>query len=218
MTAELLQPGGELVIKDAPPELRIQALETLPVPIELGEVYLTAKGIDRYGGTDENEEVRNEYFRKCREAGIIPISTLTLKTSGDNNSFYPRIQPVEFAIPAGRDEPRTATTESIVQALVRGGKFATIKFDIATNNAFSGFKRDHLRQTLDQGYEIESAELALTTYRISGYNEGTYYGATLLVGPRGIRVNGENRLTEQQIERLKPFFAQLRGQQRLASM
>lgn len=219
MTAELLRPGGELVLKDAPPDLRIRALETLPVPIEFGEVYLTARGIDPYGGRDANEEVRHEYLRKCREAGIIPNSTLTLTTYLDDKSFYPRSHPVEISYRSDEGETGAATTrESIVQAFVRGGKFATIKFNIANNDAFSIFKLKHLRQTLDQGYEIDSADLALTSYRLSGYNEGRYYGASLLVGPQKIRVTEENRLTEQQIERLKPFFAQLRGQQRLASM
>lgn len=199
----------ELVVPNPSPELRVKALETLSVYIEFGEVYLTANGIDPYGGTTRDKAIRDEYYRRCREGGIIPNSTLTLKTSSMDELFYPSRDPVEIVVDGGGSgidwysKINTAIKRATTESLIRGGRFAAIIYKIENNPAFSNFKQLFLHQTLNQGYEISYVDLVLTSS-----------GVSLSVTPQTIKVFTKGREFDK-YDTLKVWFEELRGQQRL---
>lgn len=216
--SELVGHREKLIIPCPSPELRVKAIETLPVPIKFGEVIFNPRGIYRYGGNDRDESARDEYYRRCREGGIIPNSTLTFGTSyEDEQSFCARRDAVEIELGNINDDRAVKDTkrEATLQGLIKGGKFAVIIYNITTF-AFSNFRQVLLPPTLAQGYEMNSATLVLTSYRLTGYNEGVYSDITLHINSREIRVAGGEWFDKY--DALKAWFEELKGQQKLPQL
>lgn len=206
------QEREELIIKAPSPELRVRAIETLPLPIEGAEVFFTINGTVRWQGGSGDENVRKEYLRMCSEGGVIPNSTLKIETAWDTQKLFVPRNPVGISGLNGDDQVSIQTREVMIQRLLGGGKFAAIECKIGSDAPFSDFKQGYLRRIIAHGYEIDSADLALTSYRLTGYNEGTYWGTTILIGRRSISVKKYIE-SDAMYGALRAWFSELQGQQ-----
>lgn len=158
---------SSLVIRNASQDLFLEALKTVPLQPQYATLEFVAEGIREPWPSKEDKD-RIGFIESCRAKGVIPFSTILFEPKErvfvPSNSFF---------------EGFRLAYDSLGD-LVKGGKIHTLKFK--TNPGyFELFMDKHLGQITGNGYEISKADLALTTYRLTGYNEGTYEDTQLFL-------------------------------------
>ncbi|MAH07058.1 hypothetical protein CMI38_02285 [Candidatus Pacearchaeota archaeon] len=172
--------------------LFVRALDTVPVVPELVEgVNFYADGI--------NFNVDN-YEAKCLENGIMPKTYLGVKYRLTSEGF--RLGPYDNNF----DQ-----VDRSFEVFSRGGKIHRFGFEtfIYGNECFEDFK-SRVLDLIDGGYEVDDGFLALTTYRTTGYNEGTHADAGLRVKKGGIEFDSGFRTGENEVGKFRRWFLSLK--------
>ena len=151
---------------------------------------------------------------ECSDKGVMPFSTLTFKYDGQNKLFRPQSLFDKF-ISIPEDLPINVK-KSIASSPLRKG--IVNKLVIKTSHhEFEIFQNDFLDVLLGQGYLIDSGELSLTTYRLTGYNEGTYTDNELILGRHGLgknrlelRIGDSNNIASHSLESIESWFSELK--------
>lgn len=173
MPTEIFTPReGIREAKIASQELFLEALETLPIPPEYGDLSFVADGIRLgyvLGPEIQPEEV--DYLIECQKRGILPFSELKFEYKSRDGHFTPTDS--LFAKGEGHHPERKRASH---KSLLSGGRFNTLTFDIGPHGegkaGLQNFKEEILGSLIEEGYQIHEGELWLTTWRSHGYTDG----------------------------------------------
>jgi len=154
----------ELSIKYKNPETALKVLETFPSEIIYADLHFLANGLDL-----EMDEDFREYLNQCENKGVIPLSSAKFAY----NNFDGKFEPEREEILRGVVEEEISTS---ITRLIQGGKINRLHFDSRgispAGNGFDKFRQDILPHLREQGYELDIADLWITSYRHTGYDSG----------------------------------------------
>lgn len=167
-------------IKNTSQELVLEAFRTLPMEPEQSNITLLADGVS-IPYRNDSDQVKKAYDETCRERGIIPGSGIVWEIHNDI------LRPTQPAIGSYKPE-RVFSGGRINQIRIEGG--------------FNFFRDNLLEEAVSNGYKVSWADLALTTYHLTGYNQGDYPDTILQFGA-GIESLGKglNLIIGSHIER-----------------
>ena len=170
---------GELEIRDVDYGFFKKTLETLPEEPEFSELIFLAEGIIPPDHNDENDRIR--YLEECKEKGVIP-TTIEFEWNQERNFFVPEERQRGYSLGIVDSAER--------DMMFHGGRNYRLTFK-TNRGTFGNFMDDEFDKLSKEGYQLVSGDLALTTYDLTGYNQGTYAGMQLLL--RSFRGNDLNR-------------------------
>ncbi len=178
--------GKTHTIKNHLGDLAIKAIKTLPlIPEQISYMYFLANGIPR----------GNE--RECREAGIMPDTILKFRYDTDL-SLYTTREPI-------------SDRKDCFEDLTKGGRIHQILFETSLygEDNFKDFiqKVERLRE---EGYELHRGTLAITTYHLTGYNQGDYPDTKLRFGKKNLELKEGREISNEDLEKLVTWFNSLK--------
>ncbi|PIN93187.1 hypothetical protein COU56_03820 [Candidatus Pacearchaeota archaeon CG10_big_fil_rev_8_21_14_0_10_31_9] len=198
---------GEGRIDNVSRELLLEAVRTVPITPKYSEIVLAADGILSPQGKSESEL---KYIAECRDHGVMPFSNLRFeyKYNHDLNKsiFIPNYDGI-FSPGILGISPKSGSFDEVIQGLIDGGRFHNIHFE----NGFVKFRDEFLQGLLEKRYEINSGDLTLATYSLTGYNEGEYTDTTIKFGgfTSGFKLHIGHELPGGKTEELSSWFGGL---------
>jgi len=161
-------------------------IKTFPVSPEFAEIRLRAvKGL----------------FRK----EIIPNSKVKLEYD-PQEGFIPKYDALHFT--------EVSTSNSI--GLIVGGRIQDIELEMRMGSAHEGFRqfRDQLLPVLIHNkYDLFLGDLVISTYHLTGYNQGNYRSGGLRFDAgwihKGLELDIDSEMPEEQKNILETWFNQL---------
>ncbi len=184
-------------------ELFLEAAHTLPINPIFSDVILSVKGIPSLDSYNSIMDGGEEYSKVCQEKGVMPFSILRFEYDLRNSVFHP-----ESTFDSILNCSQIQNLNKGINGLIKGGKFHQIKF----KHGFDKFIKGHLSSLLEQGYEFSTADLALTTYSLTGYSQGEYSDTQVMFGssyPKGVKVKIGGRISEEAANKVRSWFDEL---------
>lgn len=150
-------------------DVYVEALRTIPVTPIHAEMTFLAEGFDTPYTRDE--ERIEKYMRECTIKGIAPYSVTNIQIQ--DGKIVKSESSVEF--PSGDQLSALRETAFLSRLERRREQKVRMEFDIYHQyGSYDAIKNSYLDQILNQGYEVDRAELWLSSYHLSGYNDGDY--------------------------------------------
>lgn len=180
-----------LTLQNVPYELFLEVMSSVPIEPKYADVIFLAHGIFPPSDIDNKEKTR--YLNECREKGIVPFTTLEFGYNEKKGLFLPELSPTRYYNPSNLDE---------VNLLFKGGK--NYRFEFRTKpHEFEEFKKN-LPSLLQEDYKLMDADLYLTTYRLTGYTQGTYGDARIFLKSfHSLETDVEKRKLEVELGRIE---------------
>jgi len=178
---------GRLRINVVSQPLFLEAIKTLPVSPEFAEIRLKAvKGLFQ-GRIVPNWKIKLKYEYNM---GFVPSSYDGLHLTD-------------------------ASPKSSID-LIAGGRISDIELEMRIGVAQEGFKqfRDSLLPALIHNkYDLFWGDLVISTYHLTGYNQGDYRSGGLRFDAgwihKGLELDLDSEMPEEQRNKLKDWFSQL---------
>ena len=199
---------NELKITSTSQELFIEAIRTLPLELRHFEVFMNANGIQ----SPTSKEEKENYLYECSKNNVMPFTNIQLLYDNDSKLFKP-LEGYSICEMYRNlsDENKKATT----QGIIKGGKIHRIKFEawIPAQKGFEKFREQVLEEMLQQSYKIDWGDLALTTYHLTGYNQGDYTDTNISFGTgyvhKGMRLKIGHKISEEDERKVIGWFKDL---------
>lgn len=207
MTNQVELEGDEVITRKSSPELFLAAVTTVPMPPEFAELCFHAEGLEAPNST--NPEDIEKYRQVCLNRRIVPHSTVKFRYDPGTELFLPdRMDGFIFSTSIPKN------LESSTASFIQGGRISKLGFEIGHRygkEEFTSFKEKYLNQLLESGYRLTGGFLALTTYRLTGYNEGTYPDTDLAFGNihDGMRLKFGSKIDRHDVNKLREWFVKL---------
>ena len=155
----------EILLKD--PILRqktlLAAIRTCPIPIQTGDLVLTARGMPKGEG--------KAYVKGCREKGIKPFTHAQF-----GYSFQRKIESISSQ-PSLRfpKECNPELKEEILALFLGTGRIAKITLDPLPHLEPGEVESHSINTFLEANYDLSHVDLWLASFRRRGYESGTSY-------------------------------------------
>ena len=192
----------KLEIENPSQELLLEIVKTMPVDVELAKISMHANGIEN---TVYGENPNDRYIPECMKGGIMPSSILRLRYGIGGESFVPMDAVFEQVY-----------SDITLGHVIKGGKFYNISLDSQEARGFEEFRKSLLGELLEEGYQFHRGGLVLSTYRLSGYNEGEYDDAAVNFGygfprePRKVEFKQGRELPDEDVSKVTDWFKALK--------
>jgi|SRR3989338_4658932 len=154
--------------KEASQEFRREILLTIPAEVKYSEISLTYSGIPT---RKRDNQSYGEYIATLREKGIIPLSRVKLQYNRALRLFIPERMADPFLQIYERNQD-ALVQQAGLEGLFSGGKIHEIEAK-SSSWEFECLRDNTLKRAFDAGYNVQEADLWLSTVHFTGYNEGT---------------------------------------------
>jgi hypothetical protein len=199
------------LIPHATQDTYVAALRTIPVTPIHAEIAFQAEGLDAPFTRDQEEIER--YMKECSIKSIVPYSVTNIAIR--DGKVFTTESVVEF--------PKSVDSEAVREAVIFSRfdrmreQTVHLRFPIYDQwGSYEAIKERHLDQLLYRGYQVNKAELWLSSYHQSGYNDGDYPATTVTInqiGNKGLvmRLDTDHSKVED-LDKLRTWFEDLQRQ------
>ncbi|MBT3404913.1 hypothetical protein HN832_01700 [archaeon] len=179
----------------------VEVVKTLPLTPEYGSVALNLGGLEVPGVVGNHEE----YVEKCLQKGGVPYLTQMFKMRGGKYELEKEISTGDYS----KIEQAELMSHIIGGKIPAGQRF---EFSKSSPEGFVDFKDRFLDILSEKGYEFSYMDISLTTYHLTGLNQGDYPDTTLTFNSihRKLKLKEGWKITPQNWGTLKDWFEGLR--------
>ncbi len=199
---------GTIGTKKVSQELFREAVETIPSHIEYAGLEFTYAGIPRFGYEDDEKK----YVSECVQQGVMPFSQLKLNYKSDFKCFILETSFNENFLGIDRNSTEEIKNASF-NGMLKGGKIHSMETLVGDGHnllKFEDFKEEFLKKFLEAGYHLSGGDFWLSSYHLTGYNQGNYRESGMLLEHRkGIELQLEKYPNADGKQRLVEWFTQL---------
>lgn len=191
-------------------DLYINALRTIPVTPIHAEMTFLAEGLEAPFTRGQEEIAR--YMQECTVKGIVPYSVTNIEIR--DGKIFRNESSVE--------PPTREDSESLKEAAVFSRFNRTREHKVHLNfhihaqwGSYDAIRDRYLDQLLNLGYQIGRTELWLSSYHLSGYNDGDYPATKVTIneftGNEGIKMRlSRDESKVEDLDSLRSWFRDLK--------
>jgi hypothetical protein len=192
-------------------EAFLEAVNTLPIASPYASIDFEAEGVK----IPEDDANMADYEAECQREGIIPGVEVIFRPKRARTGFID--EPVVFT-PSEINLIRPSKSKSsLIETFAEGGRIYRLSFTFENRiDGLDAFKKDYLDDLLRKGYKISKGDFVLSTYHLTGYNQGDYPDTCLDFnnnegrGPLGIRLKFGHKLNEEDVDKVAKWFEMLK--------
>ena len=184
-----LQSNNEITISNPSQDKYWEIFRTVPIKPRMADLNFLAEGIPTYS------KLEAQIMRWCGEHKVFPLSTAHFRYSEEKKIFVPTVG--------------TELSGVDSKTVMPGGRFHCLNYETRTPLQFERFVQTEVDALKQHGYRPSTSNLAITTYRLTGYNQGTYPDTEIFMTNDKIDLRLKSRLTEEQKTRLREWFTNL---------
>lgn len=190
-------------------ELFLEAFKSVPIEPCYSTLVFNADGVknqDYWNWSTDDKK----YLEECDNKGIIPFSFVRFEWDFNEGLFKPRA----FL----SDSILTNSSPEGIKGLIKGGRVHKIMF----TNGYREAVNDQLPFLLEQNYKINSGDIALSLYHLTGYNQG-YYPDTQIIFDlenhrNGLELKMGSNISQEDELKVKSWFNRLYNKYQLKQM
>ena len=199
---------GNIGTKKVSQELFREAVETIPSHIEYAGLEFVYAGIFKSRCKEDEEK----HVSECIQQGVMPFSQLKLNYKSDFKCFILETSFNENFLGIDRNSTEEIKNASF-NGMLKGGKIHSMETLVGDGHnllKFEDFKEEFLKKFLEAGYHLSGGDLWLSSYHLTGYNQGNYRESGMsLDHRRGIELQLAEFPNIDGKQKLIEWFAQL---------